>query len=563
MFIGATAPSSDMAVEPAPQDPAQAPILRVASLTIGLRGLRDAFVKDLSFNVAPGETVAIVGESGSGKSLTSLAIMRLLAPVLHTRAGGQIVLSQDGKETDLLTASERQMRGIRGGDIGMIFQEPMTSVNPLFTIGAQIEEALKLHRALDAAARRREAVALLDRVGIREPEMRLRAYPHELSGGMRQRAMIAMALAGQPKVLIADEPTTALDVTIQAQILDLLRDLRDDLGMAMIFVTHDLGVVAQLADRVVVMQSGVCVESGPVQVVLTRPSHAYTRKLIAAVPSLDTRPPARAAVAVAAPLVQVRGIEKTFDLPNGHKVQALRNVSLDLHAQEIVGVVGESGSGKSTVAKLLVGLEEPDAGALHFDGRPISYRSKDRQSLRRAIQMIFQDPFAALNPRWRIEHILTEPMIVHRLNGGAAARRAAAVELLQRVGLDADALRRYPHEFSGGQRQRLSIARALAVQPQVLIADESVSALDVTVQAQVLDLLREIRSDLRMAILFIAHDLAVVNGLCDRVCVMRHGEVVETGPVSEVFQRPQAAYTKDLLAAVPRLPEPGVISGGH
>ena len=528
--------------------------LSVCDLTIRIGSQGPALVEDVSFDIARGETLALVGESGSGKSLTSLAVMGLLPNVLNVSSQSGVKIHDSGQNKNLLELTDRQMRRVRGGEIGMIFQEPMTSLNPLFTIGNQIEEALSLHTALRGAARKDEAIALLDRVGIREPRARAKAYPHELSGGMRQRAMIAMALAGRPKLLIADEPTTALDVTIQAQILDLLRDLRDDLGMAMVFVTHDLGVVAEIADRALVMQAGKVVEAGAVDQILTAPTHPYTRALIAAVPSLKTDLRARVHSNAPAPLVKLQELSKSYVLPDGQKIQALNGVSVDVHQDEILGIVGESGSGKSTVAKLLVGLEDADGGEIIFQGKALSYKGKDSLILRRAIQMIFQDPFAALNPRWRIDRILTEPMIIHNLNGDRASRRKAAAALLDRVGMPKSALDRFPHEFSGGQRQRLSIARSLAVQPKLLIADESVSALDVTVQAQVLDLLAEVKADLGMTILFIAHDLAVVRGICDRVGVMQHGEMVELGPVADIFDRPKHEYTRNLIAAVPKMP---------
>ncbi|WP_223478515.1 ABC transporter ATP-binding protein [Oricola indica] len=530
-------------------------LLSVSDLTVRLGPRGMALVENVSFDVARGETLAIVGESGSGKSLTSLALMGLLPKALHVSPESRVSIHDGGRQRSLLSLTNREMRRIRGAEIGMIFQEPMTSLNPLFTIGNQIEESLSLHTDLRAAERKEEVIALLERVGIREPEARVHAYPHELSGGMRQRTMIAMALAGRPRLLIADEPTTALDVTIQAQILDLLRDLRNDLGMAMIFVTHDLGVVSEIADRALVMQSGEVVEAGKVHQILTAPKHPYTRALIAAVPSLDRelRKQKRPSP-LADPLVSIRDTRKTYTLPEGQIVRALNGVSLQIERGEVLGIVGESGSGKSTVAKILVGLETADSGDIQFEGHPLSYDGNDRLSMRRAIQMIFQDPFAALNPRWRIDRILTEPMIIHGLNGDRSGRRRAAAALLERVGMPPAALDRFPHEFSGGQRQRLSIARSLAVQPRLLIADESVSALDVTVQAQVLALLAQVKADMGMTIVFIAHDLAVVRGICDRVGVMRHGELVELGPVAEIFARPTHDYTRNLIAAVPRMP---------
>ncbi|WP_417258629.1 ABC transporter ATP-binding protein [Celeribacter sp.] len=532
------------------------PYLSISDLKIELSKTGMPLIEGVSFDISVGETVAIVGESGSGKSLTSLALMGLLPNALGVAEGSHIKINQGSGQTDeLLSFSERQMRKIRGGQIGMIFQEPMTSLNPLFTIGNQIEEALTLHTKLRGRARRDEAISLLERVGIREAASRMRAYPHELSGGMRQRAMIAMALVGGPKLLIADEPTTALDVTIQAQILNLLRDLQKDLGMAMIFVSHDLGVVAEIADKVIVMEAGRVVETGTATQILTSPTQPYTRKLIDAVPKFDSELGPQVNFASAStPLITIRDICKSYALPDGKIVNALRSVTLDVAKDEILGIVGESGSGKSTIAKLLVGLETADSGEIFHNGAPLSYVGKDKLAMRRAIQMIFQDPFAALNPRWRIDRILMEPMVIHGLNGDRKAQRRAAGTLLERVGLPTSALDRFPHEFSGGQRQRLSIARSLAVQPKLLIADESVSALDVTVQAQVLELLAEVKTDLGMTVLFIAHDLAVVRNLCDRIGVMRHGELVELGSAEQVFDRPAHEYTRNLIDAVPKMP---------
>ncbi|MCR9196268.1 MAG: ABC transporter ATP-binding protein [Hyphomonas sp.] len=538
----------------------KAPLLEVHDLSIQLGQSQTPLVDNVGFSVAPGETLSIVGESGSGKSLTSLAIMGLLPSVLRPTPEGRIMWRGRGQSRDLMQLTERRMRTVRGGEIGMIFQEPMTSLNPLFTVGNQITEALALHTDLNRRERRDKAVALLEKVGIREPQERYNAYPHQLSGGMRQRAMIAMTLAGGPSLLIADEPTTALDVTIQAQILELLKGLQTDLGMSMIFVTHDLGVVAEVADTVLVMQNGRVVEKGAVADVLVRPRHLYTKTLLDAVPRIES--PLRQRLGsgspsndLTKPLLEVRDLKKSYPLPGGKMVEALKGIDLKVMPGEVVGLVGESGSGKSTIAKLLVGLEKPTVGEIHFEGQPISYTGKQARGMRRAIQMIFQDPFAALNPRWRIDSILTEPMIVHRLYSGGGERREAALTLLDQVGLPPSVLSRFPHEFSGGQRQRLSIARALAVKPQLLIADESVSALDVTVQAQVLDLLRRLKSDLNMTLLFIAHDMAVVRNLCDQVGVMHNGQIVEYGKTEDVFVSPSATYTRTLLSAVPRIPD--------
>jgi len=509
-------------------------------------------VEAVDLELAPNEILCVVGESGSGKSLTARAVMGLL-PVPHVRvAKGSIEF--DGKE-DLATVSESRLRQVRGSEISMIFQEPMTALNPVMTIGDQIDEVFRYHTDMGRKERRDRAVALFSDVHLPDPEHMIGAYPHELSGGQRQRAMIAMALALDPKILIADEPTTALDVTTQAQILKLIKELQAAHNTGVLFITHDFGVVADIADRVAVMQQGVLVEIGTADTVLNAPQHPYTKDLIAAVPSLVPR---SARPRSEEPVMQVRGLNKTYRSGGGllglggkeRRVDAASNVELDLWRGETLGIVGESGSGKSTVARCIVRLNDADDGQIILHGtdlRPLS-RSAMRP-IRAKIQMVFQDPFASLNPRTKVGRIIAQGPMIQGVSAAEAERRAK--ELLEIVGLDERAFNRFPHEFSGGQRQRIGIARALALDPEVLVADEPVSALDVSIQAQILRLLDEIRDRLSLSMIFITHDLRVAAQVCDRIAVMRYGKVVETGPTGELFRAPQDSYTKDLLAAVP------------
>ncbi|MGL4962636.1 MAG: dipeptide ABC transporter ATP-binding protein [Inquilinus sp.] len=518
-------------------------------------------VEDLSFDLNPGETLCIAGESGSGKSMTSLSIMGLLPQPMARVAGGQVLL--EGR--DLLALSERQMRRVRGGEIAMIFQEPMTSLNPVMSVGRQIAEAIRAHRKVDGAGARRLALEALEAVRISEPERRLRQHPHELSGGMRQRVMIAMALACRPKLLIADEPTTALDVTIQAQILELMRDLRRQFGTALILITHDMGVVAEMADRVVVMNQGRVVESGPVVPLFEAPRQDYTRQLLAAVPKLgqlagrDT--PLRAdtpALPAAAnqPVIEVKDLTVRFDIAGGllqrtvKRVHAVENLSFTLAASETLALVGESGCGKSTTGKALMGLV-PWRGSIRIAGAEAAGLGPAAlKPLRRNIQMVFQDPYASLDPRMTVGELVAEPLVIHGLaKGGELADRVEW--LFRRVGLEPELRHRHPHEFSGGQRQRICIARALSLSPKAIIADESVSALDVSVQARVLDLLHELQADLGLAYLFISHDMAVVEQISHRVAVMYLGQIVETGTRRQIFEDPRHPYTRTLMQAVP------------
>jgi len=504
-------------------------------------------LQDVTLSLAANEILCVVGESGSGKSMTASAIMRLL-PGNVAIEKGRILL--EGR--DLCQLSEPEMRKVRGAAIAMVFQEPMTALNPLITIGDQIGEMFRIHTDLDKAAIEAKVMALLDEVHIPDPARAYAAYPHELSGGQRQRCMIAMALALDPAVLIADEPTTALDVTTQAQILALIRDLQKRKGTAVLFITHDFGVVAEIADRVAVMQHGLVVEQGPARDVLMRPQHPYTKQLIAAVPPLKA-PAARALAAT--PILDIAHVSKTYRsggfLGRGARVtHAVKDVSLVVPKGATVGIVGESGSGKSTLARCLVRLIEPDGGSIRLgDTDLLALAPEAMRQERRRIQMVFQDPFASLNPRRTAGGLVAQGLVVRGMAKAQALARAK--ELFGLVGLDPAATERYPHEFSGGQRQRIGLARALALEPEVLVADEPVSALDVSVQAQVLKLLADLRARLGLSIVFITHDLRVAAQVCDLVAVMKDGLVVESGAIAEVFGNPQHAYTQALLASIP------------
>jgi peptide/nickel transport system ATP-binding protein len=504
-------------------------------------------LSDVSLSIQPDEILCVVGESGSGKSMMANAIMRLL-PNDVTIDGGRVMF--EGK--DLASATVAEMRRVRGAGIAMIFQEPMTALNPLRTIGDQIAEMFSIHTELSKAEIAEKVLALLADVHILEPAVAAKAYPHELSGGQRQRAMIAMALALDPKLLIADEPTTALDVTTQAQILKLIRDLQQRRKAAVLFITHDFGVVAEIADRVVVMQHGVIVEQGAATDVLNNPQHAYTRQLIAAVPPLKAPPPRAIS---SENILTISGVSKTYRtggfLGRGARVTpAVKDVTLHLPKGATLGIVGESGSGKSTLARCLVRLIDPDAGSIVLEGK--DWAKLSREEVRREtrhIQMVFQDPFASLNPRRKAAELVAQGPIVHGTPRAEAL--AYARELFALVGLDPSAGDRFPHEFSGGQRQRIGLARALALKPDVLVADEPVSALDVSVQAQVLKLLADLRQRLGLSIVFITHDLRVAAQICDLVAVMKDGAVVEQGPAGQVFGNPQHPYTQALLASIP------------
>ncbi|MCV9967420.1 ABC transporter ATP-binding protein [Pararhizobium sp. BT-229] len=494
-------------------------------------------VCDISYSLDRGETLAILGESGSGKSVSSSAIMNLIDMPPGRISSGEILL--DG--VDLLKMPAHRRREVNGRRIAMIFQDPLSHLNPVYTVGWQIREALTTHGTGSAAAQA-EALRLLTRVGIPEPEHALDKYPHEFSGGQRQRVMIAMALALRPDLLIADEPTTALDVTVQAEVLALLEELQEETGMAVLIITHDLGVVAEIADRVVVMEKGVLVEAGTVRDVYKNPQHPYTRKLIAAAPGKGVmhEPGSRAE-----PVLSVRDVRKRYGA-----FEALKGVSFDLMAGETMAVVGESGSGKSTLARILLRLDEPDSGSARWKGRDLFKMSPaELYKLRRDLQMVFQDPTQSLNPRMTVYQLISEAWVIHPEILPKAKWRERVAELLVQVGLGPDHMGRYPHQFSGGQRQRIAIARALALEPQLIICDEAVSALDVSVQAQVIALLDKLRREMGIAFIFIAHDLPVVRDFADHVMVMQKGNIVELGTVREVFDAPRQDYTRALLAA--------------
>ena len=525
------------------------PFLEVEDLSVVFR-VEDreiAAVRNVSFRVDRGETVALVGESGSGKSVTALSVLQLLPYPKARHPTGSVRV--DGEE--VVGAAEPVLRGIRGDRISMIFQEPMTSLNPLQTIERQIRETLFVHRGMETRAARERTLELLRLVGLRDAERRLDAYPHQLSGGQRQRVMIAMALANEPELLIADEPTTALDVTVQAQVLALLRRLQDRLGMAILLITHDLGIVERMADRVCVMSDGELVETGDTESVFADPQHPYTRMLISAEPGGRKRAPPPDAPEV----VAGEGVKVWFPVKAGilrrtvDHVRAVDGVSLAVRARHTVGVVGESGSGKTTLGLALLRLIESD-GAIRFDGRPIQGRGfRELRPLRRDMQVVFQDPFASLSPRLSAGQIVGEGLSVHGLGGSYEERRRIVGDALREVGLDPDVQDRYPHEFSGGQRQRIAIARAMVLKPRFVVLDEPTSALDRSVQAQIVDLLRDLQERHDLAYLFISHDLKVVRALADEIVVMRDGRVVERGPADRVFDDPRDAYTKALMAA--------------
>jgi len=553
------------------------PLLSIEGLSVEFGA--DRVVDDLSFSVEPGKTVAVVGESGSGKSVTSLSTMRLADMMGAKFAAGRIMFA--GK--DLLQASQKEMQRIRGKEIAMIFQEPMTSLNPLFTIGDQISEVLILHEKMGKAAAAAEAERLLAMVRLPDGKGLLARYPHQLSGGMRQRVMIAMALACRPKLLIADEPTTALDVTIQAQILNIIRELQKDLGMGMIFITHDMGVVAEMADHVVVMWKGRKVEEGPVREIFENPQHAYTRTLLAAVPRLGSMTgedfPKRLPLTVLEdgepkivgeerlqdtarydekPLLSVKDLYVRFDIRKTllgratHRLSAISKVGFDIYPGETLALVGESGSGKSTIGRTIQQLQKAMSGEISFDGKNYSSMSAaERFRMRQEVQYIFQDPFASLDPRKTVGFSIAEPINTHSLIADRKAVRRRVDELLERVGLSSAHAERYPHEFSGGQRQRVCIARALASDPKLIIADEALSALDVSIQAQIINLFMDLQAERGLSYLFISHDMAVVEKISHRVAVLYLGQIMEMGSRRQVFETPMHDYTRRLLSAIP------------
>ena len=549
------------------------------SVLVAVRNLEVSFVtskssvvavRGVSFDIEENSTLALVGESGSGKTVSAMSILRLLPENARIAAASRV----DYLGENLLAAPPERLRALRGREISAVFQEPMSSLNPVLTIGEQVAEVLRLHRGLAPRQALARAEELLAEVGIPQPRARLRAYPHELSGGQQQRVMIAIAIANEPRLLIADEPTTALDVTVQRQVLELLSRLRERHRMSMLFISHDLGLVGELADHVVVMRDGVVREDGPVARIFGAPQDAYTRALLACRPRLDARPrrlpviddfmkgiPAAAAQLErpqpGAAVVQAKNLRKEFRLRTGlfrtKSLVAVSDVSFDVARGRTVGIVGESGSGKTTVAMLVMRLLEASGGQAHFGNKDLlSLTARQMMPFRRRIQIVFQNPYASLNPRRSIGRTLVEPMRIHGLGASEAERYERARRLLERVGLPREAMQRYPHEFSGGQRQRIAIARALAVEPEVLICDEPVSALDVSVQATVLNLLLDLQESLGLAYVFISHDLAVVKYMSDEVLVMREGDVVERGTPEDIFHAPRHDYTRKLLTAIPQ-----------
>ncbi|MDE2376143.1 ABC transporter ATP-binding protein [Bradyrhizobium sp.] len=533
------------------------PLLAVRDLSVAFHqgGGTTLAVDRVSFQIKRGECVALVGESGSGKSVSALSILKLLPYPSASHPSGSIRF----KGRDVLGLPEREMRGIRGGEISIIFQEPMTSLNPLHTIEAQIGEIIQLHNPTSTALARQRTLELLTQVGIPEPETRLKSYPHQLSGGQRQRVMIAMALANEPDLLIADEPTTALDVTVQAQILALLADIRARLGMSLLFITHDLGIVRRIADTVCVMNGGKIVEQGPVEEVFTRPKHPYTRDLLAAEPKPDPAPPQPQAPVV----MSASDLKVWFPIKRGLTrktvgyIKAVDGVTIAVRKGETLGVVGESGSGKTTLGLALLRLISSN-GRIVFLGKDIQgLRFKEMRPFRRDMQIVFQDPFGSLSPRMSVSDIIGEGLSVHQPKLSQDEREARVVQALQDVGLDPETRFRYPHEFSGGQRQRISIARAVVLEPDFVVLDEPTSALDMLLQAQMVDLLRELQRKRDLTYMFISHDLRVVASLASHLIVMRGGKVVEEGPAAELFKTPKTDYTRALFAAAFRLETAG------
>lgn len=538
-------------------------------------------IDKINFELKKGEILGIVGESGSGKSLTSLAIMGLLPKNAQTR--GNILFRLDDRIIDLAQESNES---IRGNEIGMIFQEPMTSLNPSMRCGQQVIENILQHKKQDLKLAKSKVLSLFEKVKLPDVERIYKAYPHELSGGQKQRVMIAMALASEPKLLIADEPTTALDVTVQRSILELLKELQQDSEMSIIFISHDLGVIAEICDRVVVMYRGKIVEQGLVQQIFNHPEQSYTQGLIACRPRLDGRLKKLPIISdftsgveidnsleteeerknrfekiySSEPILKIKNLFKYFETSGGffsqHKqqIKAVKDVSFELYEGETLGLVGESGSGKTTLSRTLLLLEKPTEGNIFYQEKDLTELSKSQiRSIRKDIQIIFQDPYSSLNPRQSIMQIITEPMLIHNIGKNAKHRKQIAGELLEKVGLSKESLNKYPHEFSGGQRQRIGIARALALQPKIIICDESVSALDVSVQAQVLNLLNQLKEEFNLTYIFISHDLSVVKYMSDRLIVLRYGEIQEYGDADEIYKKPKTPYTTDLIAAIPKL----------
>ena len=528
-------------------------------------------VKGVSFDIPANSTVALVGESGSGKSVTAMSIVRLLPDNAIVAPGSKVIYG--GR--DLLTAPIEDLRTLRGKDISVVFQEPMSSLNPVFTVGEQIAEVLRIHMNMNPRQALDRALELMTEVGIPNPKQRLKAYPHELSGGQQQRVMIAIAIACEPKLLIADEPTTALDVTVQRQVTDLISKLQQRHRMSVLFISHDLGLVGEISDQVIVMRHGEVRETGDVHTIFNNAKDSYTKALIACRPNLDNRPRRLPVIddfvkgrpieteqrvslpAVGAPLVKVDGLRKDYKLKKGlfsHTIfQAVKNADFTLHKGRTLGVVGESGSGKTTVGMMLTRLTDATSGSIMFEGKDLTHLSADQmRPYRSRIQIIFQNPYASLNPRFTVAQILMEPMRIHNIGKDEDDRARMTLSLLEKVGLPREAFGKYPHEFSGGQRQRIAIARCLSMKPEIIVCDESVSALDVSVQATVLNLLLDLQQEFGLSYVFISHDLAVVKYMADDILVMSQGEVVERGLAEDIYRNPQHAYTKQLLAAIPK-----------
>lgn len=536
-------------------------ILDVNNLHVSFANQENIFdaVKGVSFTLNKGETIGIVGESGSGKSVTARSIMRLLpSPPSFVKEGSITFLNEE-----LLDKSEKEMEKIRGRNIGMIFQDPMSSLNPSIKIGVQIAEGIRKHQNKTKLEAHQDTLELLELVGIKNAEERFNQYAHEFSGGMRQRVMIAMALACNPELLIADEPTTALDVTIQAQILKLMKNIQQRFDTSIILITHDLGVVAGMCDKVIVMKDGEIVEANSTESLFANPQHAYTKKLLNALPKLHDKKVEKAKSLIqlsTEPLVEVRSLKQHFSVGKGITLKAVDNISFSIHAGETLGLVGESGSGKTTTGRSILQLNKPTSGDVLYKGMAINRLSKKKlKQLRKEVQIIFQDPYSSLNPRMRIIDIIGRPLDLHNLVNTKEQRTARVVELLELVGLTPEHAMRYPHEFSGGQRQRIGIARALAVNPEFIICDEPLSALDVSIQAQIVKLLKELQQKLGLTYLFIAHDLSMIKHICDRVAVMNSGKIIELAESEELYTNPLHPYTKNLLAAVP-IPDPEIES---
>lgn len=539
-------------------------VLKVNNLRVSFLTHNEDFeaVRGVSFEVKKGETLGIVGESGSGKSVTARSIMRLLSSTSSYMKDGEIEFQGES----LVQKTEKEMESIRGRDISMIFQDPMTSLNPTIQIGKQVDESLIKHQNLSKKEAKKRTIELLKLVGIHNSEARYAQYPHEFSGGMRQRVMIAIALTCRPALLIADEPTTALDVTIQAQILNLMKDMQEHLGTSIILITHDLGVVAGMCDRVVVMKDGEIVETGTTEEIFDSPKHSYTKKLLNALPRLDEKKkPKRTPLRTVGldegqPLLDVKSLKQHFDVGKGNVVKAVDNISFYIKPGETLGLVGESGSGKSTTGRAILRLHEPTDGDILYQGMAINRLSKNEmKTMRRHMQMIFQDPYSSLNPRFKVLDIIGQALDIHRLSKNNEERKARVEELLLMVGLEPEHAMRYPHEFSGGQRQRIGIARALAVEPDFIVCDEPLSALDVSIQSQIVELLEDLQHRLGLTYLFIAHDLSMVKHISDRVAVMYAGKIVELAESEELYSNPQHPYTKSLLAAIP-IPDPKIES---